>query len=73
MLLAISSFINYIDRGNLSLAAPILKEEIGINSAVSPSNRPGTVVSPTARKGWRRGSTPSLATIIPTNLAQTVS
>src|SRR4029077_9570525 len=34
-LLAICLFINYIDRGNLSIAAPLLKDELGI----SPSQR----------------------------------
>jgi ACS family D-galactonate transporter-like MFS transporter len=32
-LLAISVFINYIDRGNLSIAAPLLKDELGISAA----------------------------------------
>jgi ACS family D-galactonate transporter-like MFS transporter len=32
-LLAISIFINYIDRGNLSIAAPMLKDELGISAA----------------------------------------
>ncbi len=32
-LLAISAFINYVDRGNLSIAAPILKDELGISAA----------------------------------------
>lgn len=32
-LLAISAFINYVDRGNLSIAAPMLKDEIGISAA----------------------------------------
>src|ERR1700722_17178891 len=31
-LLAISVFINYIDRGNLSIAAPYLKDELGISA-----------------------------------------
>jgi ACS family D-galactonate transporter-like MFS transporter len=31
VLLAISAFINYIDRGNLSIAAPLLKDELGIS------------------------------------------
>jgi ACS family D-galactonate transporter-like MFS transporter len=31
-LLAISVFINYIDRGNLSIAAPFLKDELGISA-----------------------------------------
>src|SRR5215469_16319699 len=31
LLLAISVFINYIDRGNLSIAAPLLKNELGIS------------------------------------------
>jgi ACS family D-galactonate transporter-like MFS transporter len=31
-LLAVSVFINYIDRGNLSLAAPYLKDELGISA-----------------------------------------
>jgi Major Facilitator Superfamily len=30
VLLAISAFINYVDRGNLSIAAPLLKGELGI-------------------------------------------
>jgi MFS family permease len=33
ILLGLSVFINYIDRGNLSIAAPMLKEELGISSA----------------------------------------
>src|SRR5580704_8209065 len=33
LLLAISVFINYIDRGNLSIAAPMLKDELGISAA----------------------------------------
>src|SRR5579864_1039697 len=33
LLLAISAFINYVDRGNLSVAAPILKEELGISAS----------------------------------------
>jgi ACS family D-galactonate transporter-like MFS transporter len=33
ILLAISVFINYIDRGNLSIAAPMLKDELGISAA----------------------------------------
>src|SRR5271165_3544396 len=32
-LLGISVFINYIDRGNLSIAAPMLKDELGISAA----------------------------------------
>ena len=32
VLLAISVFINYIDRGNLSIAAPMLKDELGISA-----------------------------------------
>ena len=32
-LLAISVFINYVDRGNLSIAAPMLKDELGISAA----------------------------------------
>jgi len=32
-LLAISAFINYVDRGNLSIAAPMLKDELGISAA----------------------------------------
>jgi MFS transporter, ACS family, D-galactonate transporter len=31
-LLAVSVFINYIDRGNLSIAAPYLKDELGISA-----------------------------------------
>jgi ACS family D-galactonate transporter-like MFS transporter len=30
--LAIAAFINYIDRGNLSIAAPMLKDELGISA-----------------------------------------
>jgi MFS family permease len=33
VLLAISVFINYIDRGSLSIAAPMLKDEMGISAA----------------------------------------
>lgn len=33
VLLSISVFINYIDRGNLSIAAPMLKDELGISAA----------------------------------------
>ncbi len=33
VLLGISVFINYVDRGNLSIAAPMLKEELGISAA----------------------------------------
>jgi MFS family permease len=33
VLLGLSVFINYIDRGNLSIAAPLLKEELGISPA----------------------------------------
>jgi MFS transporter, ACS family, D-galactonate transporter len=33
VLLATSVFINYIDRGNLSIAAPMLKDELGISAA----------------------------------------
>jgi MFS transporter, ACS family, D-galactonate transporter len=33
ILLGLSVFINYIDRGNLSIAAPMLKDELGISSA----------------------------------------
>jgi MFS family permease len=32
-LLAFSVFINYIDRGNLSIAAPMLKDDLGLNGA----------------------------------------
>jgi len=32
-LLATAVFINYIDRGNLSIAAPLLKDELGVNPA----------------------------------------
>jgi Major Facilitator Superfamily len=32
-LLALSVFINYIDRGNLSIAAPLLKHELGISAS----------------------------------------
>ena len=33
VLLGISVFINYVDRGNLSIAAPMLKDELGISPA----------------------------------------
>lgn len=32
-LLVISVFINYIDRGNLSIAAPLLKDELGLSAS----------------------------------------
>jgi len=32
-LLAFSVFINYIDRGNLSIAAPMLKDELGMSAS----------------------------------------
>jgi ACS family D-galactonate transporter-like MFS transporter len=32
-LLAFSVFINYIDRGNLSIAAPLLKDELGMSAS----------------------------------------
>ena len=31
-LLGISVFINYVDRGNLSIAAPMLKDELGLSA-----------------------------------------
>jgi MFS family permease len=33
ILLALCMFINYIDRGNLSVAAPLLKQELGLSSS----------------------------------------
>lgn len=33
ILLGVSVFINYIDRGNLSLAAPMLKDELGLSAS----------------------------------------
>jgi len=33
VLLAISVFINYVDRGNLSIAAPLLKDELGLSAS----------------------------------------
>jgi sugar phosphate permease len=33
VLLAISAFINYVNRGNLSVAAPMLKDELGISAS----------------------------------------
>jgi MFS transporter, ACS family, D-galactonate transporter len=33
VLLAISVFINYVDRGNLSIASPMLKDELGISAS----------------------------------------
>lgn len=32
-LLAVVSFINYVDRGNLSVAAPLLKDELGMSAS----------------------------------------
>ena len=32
-LLGIATFINYVDRGNLSIAAPMLKDELGISAS----------------------------------------
>jgi MFS transporter, ACS family, D-galactonate transporter len=32
-LLVISVFINYVDRGNLSIAAPLLKNELGLSAS----------------------------------------
>src|SRR5271170_1720986 len=32
ILLALSLFINYIDRGNISIAAPLLKRELGLSA-----------------------------------------
>jgi MFS family permease len=32
-LLAVSVFINYVDRGNLSIAAPLLKDELGLSAS----------------------------------------
>jgi hypothetical protein len=31
VLLAVCVFINYVDRGNLSIAAPLLKDALGIS------------------------------------------
>jgi ACS family D-galactonate transporter-like MFS transporter len=33
VLLAVSVFINYVDRGNLSIAAPMLKDELGLSAS----------------------------------------
>ena len=33
VLLGISAFINYVDRGNLSMAAPMLRGELGISAS----------------------------------------
>ena len=33
VLLGFSAFLNYIDRGNLSIAAPMLKDELAISPA----------------------------------------
>jgi MFS family permease len=33
VLLGIATFINYVDRGNLSIAAPMLKDELGISAS----------------------------------------
>jgi MFS transporter, ACS family, D-galactonate transporter len=32
-LLVLSVFINYVDRGNLSIAAPMIKDELGISTS----------------------------------------
>src|SRR5213079_3529137 len=32
-LLVVSVFINYVDRGNLSIAAPLLKDELGMSAS----------------------------------------
>lgn len=33
VLLGVATFINYVDRGNLSIAAPMLKDELGISAS----------------------------------------
>lgn len=33
VLLGLSAFLNYMDRGNLSIAAPVLKDELGLSAA----------------------------------------
>jgi len=33
VLLAVCILINYVDRGNLSIAAPLLKDELGISAS----------------------------------------
>jgi ACS family D-galactonate transporter-like MFS transporter len=33
LLLGLSVFINYIDRANLSVAAPLLKDELGLSAS----------------------------------------
>src|SRR5947208_8569995 len=33
VLLAIAILVNYVDRGNLSIAAPLLKDELGISAS----------------------------------------
>src|SRR3984893_10709022 len=33
LLLAVSVFINYVDRSNLSIAAPLLKNELGLSAS----------------------------------------
>src|SRR6201998_4140202 len=33
VLLAVSVFVNYVDRGSLSIAAPLLKDELGISAS----------------------------------------
>jgi ACS family D-galactonate transporter-like MFS transporter len=33
ILLGISVFLNYIDRGNLAIAAPMVKDELGISAS----------------------------------------
>ena len=33
VLLAVSVFINYVDRGNLATAAPMMKDELGLSNS----------------------------------------
>src|ERR1019366_4060131 len=40
VLLGISVFMNYMDRGNLSIAAPMLKDELGMSAS-----QPGILIS----------------------------
>ena len=45
VLLGISVFINYIDRGNLSIAAPMLKDELSISAPTRVFEVVGTEIS----------------------------
>src|ERR1700736_3374233 len=50
LLLAVSVFINYLDRGNLSIAAALLKNEFQL-SATQPGTLAGGILM--SQFGWR--------------------